>query len=126
MKDKIFIDKIEFSPKLEVDMMNIVNMFDSSHEQDCCENHKLDFDNFANDFKMVEDLLKEIDKIEIYWEVWMGITIFLYDWEKRVWIFIPWRWINNWYYWTDLTLIVILPNWFTKEYDIEEYQDITE
>jgi hypothetical protein len=57
----------------------------------------------------------------------MGITLFFY-WDKyeeddRVWIFIPWRNSNNWYYSTNLVLIVTLNNWYTKKYDIEEYQE---
>lgn len=121
--EKIHIDTLIFENPLELDEEKINNMFDSYHEQSCCENHYLDFDSFTEDFQMVKDVLKKIDKIEIYWEEWMWITLFFYDWEERVWIFLAGRNTNNWYYTTNLTLIVKLANWFKKEYDIEKYQE---
>jgi hypothetical protein len=63
---KTFIDEILVN--LEVDFITIINMFDSEHRQDCCEQHELDFSSFHNDFQMVENTLSKIDKIEIYGE----------------------------------------------------------
>lgn len=123
MKDKILIDTIIFLIPLDTDYKKVFWMFSSTHAQDCCEWHELDFDSSEQDFKMVQDMLTKIDKLEIYWEEWMWVTFYFYDWEKRVWVFVPWRWSNNWYYWNNITLIIKLPNWFTKEYDVTEYQD---
>lgn len=119
--EKVLIDTIEIY--LDINSVAIKNMFESHHEQSCCEEHYLDFDSWESDFKEAEERLTKIDKIEIYWEEWMGITVFFYDWEERVWIFIPWRGYNNWYYSSNLKLILTLPDWFVKRYDISEYQD---
>ena len=123
MKDKILIDTIIFKNPLEVDYEEIFWMFESDHQSNCCEWHELDFDNSEQDFKMVEDMLSKIDKLEIYWEKWMWVTFFFYDWEKRVWVFVPWRWSNNWYYWDNIELIISTPDNWIFEYDVSEYQD---
>ena len=107
---------------LKVDYREVFCMISSDHQQDCCEAHYLDFDNSRQDFKMVEQMLSKIDKIEIYWEEWMGVTFFFYDGEERVWIFIPWRAENNWYYSDDLQLIINTPDNWKYEFDITEYQ----
>lgn len=102
-------------------------MFESFHEQNCCEDHYLDFDDFEKSFEAItQRWYSKIEKIEIYWTPWMWVTLFFYETKdeevERVWIFIPWRASNNWFYSDDLTLIVTLPNWFKKEYDITSYQ----
>ncbi len=126
MEDNILIDTLIFNQWLEPNCKNIKSMFESYHKRDCCEMHRLDFDDFDIAFEAVEKFSK-IEKIEIKWTPWMGITLFFY-WDKdkeddRVWIFIPWRNSNNWYYSTNLTLVITLPDWFAKEYDIIEYQE---
>ena len=122
MSEKFLIDSINI--ELEVISKDIREMFDSYHRWECCETHYLDFDSWETDFSEVERKLEKIDKIEIYGEEDMGITIFFYEWEERVWIFVPWRWYNNWYYSSQLDLIVKLTNWFSKTYDISKFQDI--
>lgn len=120
---KVYIDTIEFKEPLKVDYNLIFDNISSEHIGDCCERHELDFENTRKEFELVEDTLSKIDKLEIYWEVWMWVTFFFYDWDKRVWIFVPWRGNNNWYYSDDLTLIIDIP-WTKKiTYDITEYQD---
>lgn len=121
--ENTLIDTLEFTEWLNVNFKEIFWMFSSHHNSDCCEWHELDFSDSEKQFELVEKALTKIDKIEIYWEENMWVTFFFYDWEIRVWIFVPWRWSNNWYYSNDLTLIVELLNWFKKEYDITEYQN---
>ena len=121
--EKVYIDTIEFNEPLELNYEEVFWMFKSEHSSDCCESHELDFDSSREDFKTVISILKKIDKIEIYWEEWMWVTFFFYDWEIRVWVFVHWRGSNNWYYWSNIDLIVTLPNWYSKRYDVSEYQD---
>ena len=121
---KKLIDTIKFIEPLEIDYKKVFWMFESKHYQDCCESHELDFDSSKADFKMVEDMLTKIDKLEIKWEEWMWVTFFFYDWDKRVWVFVPWRGYNNWYYGTNIDLIVTTPDNWTYAYNVSEYQDI--
>ena len=127
MEDNVLIDTLIFTPWLATNWYSVLSMFDSHHRRDCCEDHWLDFSDALTAFEEVEKRFEFIEKIEIKWTPWMGITLFFY-WDKyeeddRVWIFIPWRNSNNWYYSTNLVLIVTLNNWYTKKYDIEEYQE---
>ena len=121
---KTFIDTIEFNVPLVTDYNKVFWMIDSDHIQSCCESHYLDFDSSEQEFELVSSMLSKIDKIEIYWEEGMGITLYFYEWIKRVGIFIPWRWYNNGYYGDNLELIITTPNNWTYQYDISEYQDI--
>lgn len=123
MKENILIDTIEFEEHLDVDYKKIMWMFSSDHSETCCEWHELDFSSAESDFRMVEDILDYIDKIEIKWTIWMWITLFFYEGDKRVWVFVPWRGENTWYYSSDLDLNIIFPNWDRKRYDVSEYQD---
>lgn len=125
MEENILIDTLIFNDWLDPTERNFRHMFDSYHQQDCCKMHYLDFSDFDKWFEAVEKFSK-IEKIEIKWTPWMWITLFFYEdkdnEDNRVWIFIPWRASNNWYYSSDLTLIVTLPNWFSKQYDVSDYQ----
>ena len=127
-EENILIDTLIFNKWLEVDYQKIVWMFDCYHEQSCCESHYLDFSDFQSCFQEVERKFNKIEKIEIKWTPWMWITLFFYENKdeenERVWIFIPWRWYNNWYYSDELILIVTLEDWTNKKYNISEYQDI--
>lgn len=123
--ENIFIDTLIFNPPLPMNYEDVIEMFSSKHQQDCCEYHYLDFEWKKEEFETVKSILSKVDKIDIKWTPWMGITLRMYDWEKDFWFFIPWRSDNNWYYSENLQLIVTLPNWFIKKYDIEEYQEPT-
>ena len=103
---------------------DVIWIFSSYHHWDCCEWHELDFEWKEVEFETVKQILSKVDKIEIKWTPWMGITLRMYDSDKEFGFFIPWRGSNNGYYSDDLSLIVSLKNWFKKEYDIREYQDV--
>ena len=124
--ENILIDTLIFNEWLITDCKKIRWMFDSYHDQNCCENHYLDFCDFEKSFEEVERKFNKIEKIEIKWTPGMWITLFFYEnkneKDNRVWIFIPWRANNNWYYSDNLTFIVTLENWFKKEYNVTEYQ----
>ena len=123
-KDNILIDTINFTVPLEIDYEEVFWMFSSSHYQECCEAHYLDFDSTEKEFEILENTLSKIDKIEIKWTPDMWVTFFFYDWDKRCWIFVPWRWYNNGYYGIDIQLIVNTPNDWTYNYNVSEYQKI--
>lgn len=123
-QDNILIDTLEFNPPLPMNYEDVIWIFSSSHDWDCCEWHELDFEWKEGEFEMVKSILSKVDKIDIKWTPWMGITLRMYDWQKEFWLFIPWRWYNNWYYSYNLTLIVEMPNCEQKRYNIREYQDV--
>jgi len=102
-------DSIEFE--------NGVKLF-SNHEQDCCENHWLDFSDLTiEDFKGLEfdlttsDFFKEI--------VDYGIELVpLSGWSIRV----PGYGSNNGYYSSNLDLIIDNEKGFRKEFNISDCQ----
>ena len=95
----------------------------SDHEQDCCEDHYLDFSDLTlEDFKGLEFDISEDNffrKVEGY-----GIELLpLAGWPIRV----PGYGHNNGYYSTNLTLVLISNSGgspITKSFDISECQDI--
>ena len=122
--ENVLIDTIEFNTPLPVNYEDVIGMFTSEHDSDCCEHHELDFEWKKEEFETVKQFLKKVDKIEIKWTPGMWITLRMYDREKEFWFFIPWRGYNNGYYSDNLTLIVKLKNGFEKRYDIREYQNV--
>lgn len=128
--ENVFIDEFHFDTPIKPDYKEVMGMFSSSHDQDCCEDHWLDFDASEEPFKEVTRRLEYINHIEIKGTPWMGITIFFgqkeWDYENRVGVFVGWYNSNNGYYSSELTLHVQLPDWTNKTYDIGDYQEPTE
>lgn len=93
-------------------------MLFSSHQQDCCENHYLDFSNLMmDDFEGLEfDLSGEdfFERVENY-----GIAL---KPIKGLPVRIPGYGSNNGYYSTNLTLCLSGP--ITKEFDITNCQEV--
>lgn len=123
-QENILIDTIVFNPPLPMEHDKVIWMFSSYHDQDCCEWHEIDFSDSKTMFDTAKDFLNQVDKIEIKWTIGAWITLRMADWNKEYAIFFPWRWSNNWYYGSNIDLIVRLPDWSTKEYDVSAYQDI--
>jgi len=124
--ENVLIDTLEFNPPLPMEYDKVIWMFSSYHDQDCCESHQLCFDETKDYFETSKQFISQVEKIEIKWTPWMGITLRLIDWKKEYAIFVPWRGSNNWYYGSNIDLIVKMPNGEIKEYNCTEYQDINE
>lgn len=101
----------------------VIWIFSSYHNSSCCEWHELCFDETKEYFETAKQFISKVDKIEIKWTPWMGITLRLIDWEKEYGIFVPWRGGNNWYYGDNIELTVEMPNGSKRVYDCTDYQD---
>ena len=94
----------------------------SDHQQDCCENHYLSFDDLKiEDFKGLKfDLSNEtfFRGIEDY-----GIELIpIYGWPVKI----PGYGQNNGYYSSQLDLVISTPNQKDIVFDITECQEQTE
>lgn len=123
MIENVLIDTFTFSPELPMEYDKIIWMFSSDHYQDCCETHELDFDSTKQDFETAKEFLSKVDKIDISRVDGAWINIRMYDWDKEYCIHVPGRGYNNWYYGSNIDLIVKLPNGDTKTYDVSSCQD---
>lgn len=121
--ENALIDTFTFSPPLQMEYNKIIGMFSSDHQSDCCEWHYLDFDSTKQDFETAQQFLTKVDMIDISRVEGAWINIRMYDWEKEFCIHVPWRWSNNWYYGDNIELIVKLPYWEVKTYDVSECQN---
>jgi len=94
----------------------------SNHDQDCCENHYLSFNDLTlDDFKDLEFDLSDdkfFKKIEDY-----GIELIPIKGHS---IKVPGYGYNNGYYSTNLTLVISQNNKFIKDFDIRECQVISD
>lgn len=124
MIENVLIDTFTFSPELPMEYDKVIWMFDSDHDQRCCESHYLDFDSTKQDFETAKEFLSKVDKIDISKVDGAGINIRMYDWIKEHCIHVPWRGYNNGYYGSNIDLIVKLPNGDKKTYDVSECQEI--
>ncbi len=122
--ENILIDTIEFNPPLPMEYKEVIGRFDSTHDSSCCERHELRFDETKQYFETAKQFISKVDKIEIKWTPWMGITLRLIDGEKEFWIFVPWEGSNNWYYGDNIDLHVKLRDGSVKTYDCTEYQNV--
>lgn len=125
MTENTLIDSFLFNPSLPMDYNEVIGMFSSDHWQSCCESHELDFDSTKAEFETATKFLNKVDKIDISRVEGMGINIRMYDWAKEFCIHVPWRGSNNGYYWDNIDLIVNLPSWEVKTYDVSECQECT-
>ena len=107
---KVDSDTIEFE--------NGVKLY-SSHDQNCCESHYLDFNDLKiEDFKDLKfDLTNDdfFERIEGY-----GIAL---KSKNGFPVRIPGYGSNNGYYSSNIDLVVTNGKGFTKTYDISECQD---
>lgn len=78
----------------------------SYHQQDCCENHYLDFSNEVNDGKDSDLLGMELDLSGIFFNKVPNYGIEFVSSDKRKFVRIPGYGSNNGYYGTDLTLVL--------------------
>ena len=124
MEENILIDTFTFSPPLPMEYDKVIGMFSSDHYQDCCEFHYLDFDSTSQDFETAKEFLSKVDKIDVSKVDGAGINIRMYDIDKEYCIHVPWRGYNNGYYGSNIDLIVKLPNWEVRTYDVSECQEI--
>ena len=123
--ENILIDIIEFSPSLPMVYEEVIWRFSSDHQSCCCESHELCLDEAVAPFETAKQFLSKVDKIEIKWTPWMGITLRLIDWKEGFPIFIPWRGYNNGYYGSNIELTIDMPNGSKRVYDCSDYQDIS-
>lgn len=121
---------VQFPDRVPFDInTHLLNVVSSSHEQDCCESHFLDFD-----FKKeeMESIIKAMEKQHINNivesvavctdEQWIVMRYRFQGWEI-IPLFIPWRGYNNGYYSNELTLHVTHPaTWKVDTFDITENQ----
>lgn len=63
--ENVFIDEFYFDSPVKPDYKEVMSWFSSSHEQECCEDHWLDFDAVEEPFKEVTRRLEYINHIEI-------------------------------------------------------------
>lgn len=80
------------------------------HEQSCCEKVYVDFEDIPNYIEQVSSLWI-ISKVTISSVKNDGIVVFLYpvEWD-RLWIFLPCRNEQNWYYSDNLTIQIKYDN----------------
>lgn len=89
------------------------------HEQDCCENVYCDFE-WIKDYEEEFNKLNWIKKVRFVWVEWMWFNVFFYsDSWKKLWVFIPARNSQNWYYSSNLTLKIKL-SWILFKYRLDE------
>jgi len=132
--DQIYKCRFDSCPdyKLKINDMKVVEIKDecivfqdgaklfSSHDQDCCENHYLDFTYISiDDFDGLEfDLTTDnfFERIKDY-----GIRLIPIIGHP---VSIPGYGYNNGYYTENLSLILEFPNGTIKNYDITECQEV--
>jgi hypothetical protein len=91
----------------------------SNHNQDCCENHYLDFDYVSmDDFEGLNFNLSN----DNFFETIDGYGIHLIP-TNGISVPIPGYGSNNGYYSSNLELVLMLPNGTSRIYDISDCQD---
>lgn len=118
------IDTLIFKTPLEVEFDKVIWLFSSDHDQNCCEHHYLDFEWKKEEFETAKQFLTKVDKIEISWVEWMGVTFRMFDWDKEFPFFVAWRGSNNGYYGSNIDLIFAgVDGIASKTWSVTKYQD---
>lgn len=104
----------------------ILSWFEDYHDQDCCESVSADWSVFDTTINDIFELWT-ITEISISWVEDMWFVIYFYNWDtsywepKRTWIFVPCYNEQNWYYSSNLELIIKIPWTEQIKIDISNY-----
>lgn len=123
-KENVFIETVKLDKHYPMTMDWVRTIFDDYHDQSCCENHFIDWNDSKWHIETASEFIKEFNEVDISWvpDMWIVLRFRNTDTWVEFPVFFAWRWSNNWYYSHNLYLVISV-NWFKKEISISEYQD---